>query len=313
MNLSVELAPKNPKGLKLANPLMLASGTCGYGMEVLDMVVHDMPGGLVCKGTTLEPRQGNAQPRISEAETGMLNAIGLENIGVKALISQKAPLWKKAGLTVIVNISGSRPQEYAELAGRLDGVEGISGIEANISCPNVQAGGIEFGMDAGQAAEVTRLVRGATSLPLLVKLSPGACAPDEVAQAVEEAGADALTVANTFKGMAIDIHSCKPSLANTTGGLSGPVLKPVTLAMVYQLASRVSIPLIACGGITSSEDAIEYIMAGARAFQIGTAFLVNPALPGQILEGIRGFLENRGAFDIAEITGAAVVGSKEMA
>lgn len=305
MNLGIDLAPENKRGLKLANPVMTASGTCGYGIE------EDYPfdiqrlGAFVCKGTTLEPRQGNVQPRIAETEYGMLNSIGLQNVGVEALIQEKVPVWAKWRLPVIVNIAGATIDEYARLAGRLDGVDGVSALEVNISCPNVKAGGAEFGADAETAARVTAAIRKETSLPVLVKLTPNTADITKVAMAVAEAGADAVSLINTLKAMAIDINRRKPILGSLTGGLSGPAVKPVALAMVYQVAAAVDLPLVGCGGITTADDALEFLMAGASAVQVGTAALVNPRAPLDILEGIEGFMSRQGIENLAEIISAA--------
>lgn len=305
MNLSVQLAPKNRRGLLLTNPMMTASGTCGYGTEPSHLFDIQKLGALVCKGTTLEPKSGNPQPRLFETASGMLNSIGLENIGVKALIKDKAPVWAGWRLPVIVNIAGEKVDDYARLASLLDGVAGVSGLEVNISCPNVKAGGAEFGADPALAAEVTKAVRKATSLPVLVKLTPNTADIARVAKAVAEAGADALTVINTLKGMAVDIARRRPVLGNITGGLSGPAIKPVALYMVYQVAGAVEIPVIGCGGITTASDAIEFIMAGASAVQVGTAGFGNPRAPLDILEGIEQFMAKEGIDNLTELIGAA--------
>ena len=305
IDLSVELAPGNRNGLKLDNPLILASGTCGYVAELDGRIDIGLPGAFVCKGTTLEPRQGNRQPRIAETGEGMLNSIGLENIGIQSLINKKAPAWRKLDICVLVNIAGSTVDEYVEAARRLEGVSGVKGIELNISCPNIRSGGVEFGVDPGAAAGITRSVRKATSLPLVVKLSPEAGRIEEVALQVTDAGADAISLINTFKGMAIDIRKRRPLIGNTTGGLSGPVIKPVALAMVYRVAAMINIPVIACGGIASAGDALEFIMAGATAFQLGTAFLVEPDCPARILDGIKKFMAEERLESIREIIGAA--------
>ena len=306
MNLSVQLAPKNRLGLLLANPVMTASGTCGYGTEPgqLPDVLSGL-GALVCKGTTLELKAGNPQPRIVETASGVLNSIGLENIGVKALIKDKAPIWAGWRLPAIVNIAGEKVDDYARLAKLLDKVAGVSGLEVNISCPNVKAGGAEFGADPALAAEVTKAVRKATTLPILVKLTPNTADITKVARAVAEAGADALTVINTLKGMAIDVRRRRPVLGNITGGLSGPAIKPVALYMVYQVAGAVEIPVIGCGGITTASDAIEFIMAGASAVQVGTAGFGNPRAPLDILEGIGEFMTKEKLANVSELIGAA--------
>ena len=305
MDLSVQLAPGNPGGLLLKNPVMAASGTFGYGTGDSHLFDIRKLGAIVCKGTTIEPRQGNPQPRIAETASGMLNAIGLENIGVDAVIREKAPVWAGWDVPVIVNIAGETVDEYARLAEKLDGVDGIGGIEVNISCPNVQAGGAEFGISPEAAAGVTAAVRQATSLPVIVKLTPNTAEIREVASSVAEAGADALTLINTLKGMAIDIYARKPLLGNISGGLSGPAIKPVALYMVYEVSRSVRIPVIGCGGIATATDALEFIMAGASAVQTGTAGFNNPYSPLEILEGIEDFMKRKGIGSIREITGAA--------
>ncbi len=306
-NLSVQLAPKRQKGLLLANPVMTASGTFGYGTETADDHLFDIQqlGAIVCKGTTLEPREGNPQPRMVETASGLLNSIGLQNIGVEALIREKAPVWAKWRVPVIVNIAGKTIDDYIKLAERLDGVAGVSGLEVNISCPNVKAGGAEFGSNPESGAAVTRAVRKATSLPVIVKLTPNTGNIAKIAAAVAEAGADAVSLINTLQGIAIDIKRRRPVLGNITGGLSGPAVKPVALCMVYQVAGAVEIPVIGCGGIATAQDAIEFIMAGAGAIQIGTAGFTNTRAPLDILEGIKRFMKEEGIKDIKEIIGAA--------
>jgi dihydroorotate dehydrogenase (NAD+) catalytic subunit len=305
MDLTVQLAPSNVRGLSLANPVMTASGTCGYGVEYMKMADIQKLGAIVCKGTTREPWEGNPQPRIVETASGMLNSIGLQNIGVDALIREMAPIWAEWQLPVLVNIAGETVDEYALIASKLDGVSGVSGIEVNISCPNLSAGGMEFGISPVVAAQVTSAVRAETGLPVIVKLSPNVTDITEIAAAVSEAGADALTVINTLRGMAIDIHLRKPELGNIFGGLSGPAIKPVALYMVYKVARTVDIPVIGCGGINSAGDALEFIMAGASAVQVGTANLVDPEAALTILEGIIRFMEEQNIETIAEITGIA--------
>lgn len=305
MNLSVCIAPENPRVLTLSNPVLTASGTFGYGTEESHLIDVQKLGAVVCKGTTLKPRYGNPQPRIAETPSGMLNAIGLENIGVDALIREKAPVWAGWSVPVIVNIAGESIDDYALMAKKLDSIEGVSGIEVNISCPNVHAGGAEFGVRPDTAAAVTSAVRKATSLPLMVKLTPNTSEIKTIAKAVAEAGADALTLINTLKGLAIDIYARKPVLGNITGGLSGPAVKPVALYMVYEVSKTVDIPVIGCGGITSASDALEFIMAGASAVQTGTAGFSNPAAPIEILEGIREFMVKKGINSLDEIIGAA--------
>ena len=305
MNLSIQLAPKNKQGLLLANPVMTASGTFGYGTEYSHMFDIQKLGAIVCKGTTLEPRDGNPQPRLAETASGLLNSIGLQNIGVKAVIKEKAPLWASWRVPVIVNIVGETVDDYALLAGKLDGVAGISGIEVNVGCPNIKAGGAEFGANPDSAAEVTTTVKTATSLPVLVKLTPNTSDIAEVAKAVAEAGADAISLINTLKGIAIDIARRRPLLGGITGGLSGPAIKPVALYMVYEVAGAVELPIIGCGGITTASDAIEFILAGASAIQVGTASFANPRAPLDILEGIEQFMKQEGIDNLSDLVGAA--------
>ena len=304
-NLSVQLAPQTKRGLLLANPVMTASGTFGYGTEYAEAIDIQRLGAIICKGTTLKPRPGNPQPRLWETASGVLNSIGLENIGVDALIKEKAPLWAKWEVPVIVNILGQSIEDYAKLAKHLDKVAGVSGIEVNISCPNVSAGGIAFGEDAEAAAEATRAVKSNTTLPVIVKLSPNVTDITEIACAVAEAGADAISLINTLKGMAIDTLSRKPVLGNVCGGLSGPAIKPVALYMVYQVARAVKVPVIGCGGIATANDALEFIMAGATAVQVGTANFANPCTPLDILEGLERFMKKEGIRNLSELIGAA--------
>jgi len=289
----------------LANPVMTASGTFGYGTEYSHLFDVQKLGAIICKGTTLEPRAGNPQPRLVETTGGLLNSIGLENIGAHALIKEKAPIWAGWRIPVIVNIAGETIDGYARLASLLDGVAGIAGLEVNISCPNVRAGGAEFGARPDSAAEVTAAVRKATTLPVLVKLTPNTSDIVKVALAVAEAGADAVSLINTLKGMAIDTARRRPLLGNLTGGLSGPAIKPVALYMVYEVAAAVDVPVIGCGGITTASDALEFIMAGASAIQVGTASLANPRAPLDILEGIKQFLQKEGINKLSELIGVA--------
>ncbi|HEX79045.1 MAG TPA: dihydroorotate dehydrogenase [Dehalococcoidia bacterium] len=305
LNLSVQLAPKNRRGLLLANSVMTASGTFGYGTEDDHPFDIQRLGAIVSKGTTLEPWEGNIQPRIVETAGGMLNSIGLQNIGVKALIKEKAPIWAKWRVPVIVNIAGKTIDDYTRLAELLDEVDGVSALEVNISCPNVREGGTEFGADAKSASRVTAAVRKATSLPVMVKLTPNVGDITCIAIAVAETGADAISLINTIKGMAIDINRRKPLLGNVTGGLSGPAIKPVALAMVFEVADAVDIPLVGCGGITTATDAIEFIMAGASAVQVGTASMINPHAPIEILEGVEKFMLDEGVDSITDLIGAA--------
>ncbi len=289
----------------LDNPVMAASGTFGYGMEYMELVDIQKLGAIVCKGITLAPRRGNAQPRIVETKGGLLNSVGLENVGVDALIRDKAPVWAGWRVPVIVNVAGETFDDYVQLAAKLEGVPGVSGIEVNISCPNISMGGMEFGVDPKLAAELTSATKDATSLPVIVKLSPNVTDIKEIALAVEGAGADAVSLVNTIKAMAIDIDRGKPSLGNITGGLSGPAIKPVALYMVYEVAGVVHIPVIGCGGISSARDALEFIMAGASAVQVGTANLTDPHAALDILKGIEDFMVDKGVHCLSDLIGSA--------
>ncbi len=304
-NLRVQLAPRHPEGLILSNPVIIASGIAGYGIEYGEIADMQKLGAIICKGTTLMPKEGNAQPRLVETAGGLLNSIGLENIGVDALIGEKAPVWAGWRVPVIVNVAGETIDEYVAVTSKLEGVPGISGVELNISCPNVSAGGIEFGVDPELAARVTSAVKAATTLPLIVKLSPNVTDIKEIALAVEEAGADAISLINTLKGMAIDIDQRKPCLGNIVGGFSGPAIKPVALYMVFETARVVRIPVIGCGGIACAEDVLEFIMAGATAVQIGTASLTDPQLGLNVLEGIDSFMRQNGIQNLTELIGVA--------
>ena len=305
-DLSVQLAPHNKKGMLLANPVMTASGTFGYGTEYVEVVDIHRLGAIICKGTTIKPRPGNLQPRLWETASGVLNSIGMENIGIDALIKEKAPLWAKWKVPVIVNVLGESIEDYAKLATRLNKVPGVSGIEVNISCPNISAGGIEFGANPESAAAVTAAVKDKTTLPVMVKLSPNVTDITEVASAVEDAGADAISLINTLRGMSMDIKTRKPVLGNICGGLSGPAIKPVALYMVYQVARKVKTPIIGCGGITTASDALEFIMAGASAVQIGTANFTNPRIPLDIIDGLESFMKKESIHRITELIGAAL-------
>jgi dihydroorotate dehydrogenase (NAD+) catalytic subunit len=304
-DLSIQLAPQNKKGLLLSNPVMTASGTFGYGEEYSQLIDIQQLGAIVCKGTFLNPREGNPQPRLVETASAVINSIGLQGIGIKALVQEKAPVWAGWKVPVIVNIAGDTVEEYWKVAKELEGVAGVSGIEVNISCPNVKNGGSAFGLNCETAAQVTRAVKTATTLPVIVKLTPIAADIADIAREVEKSGADAVTIANTYRGMAIDINKRKPVLANTTGGLSGPAIKPLTLALVYEVAGAVSIPVIGCGGIATANDAIEYLMAGASAIQVGSASFSNPRASLDVLEGIRQFMEKERIQSLREIIGTA--------
>jgi dihydroorotate dehydrogenase (NAD+) catalytic subunit len=284
---------------------MTASGTFGWGTDDEQLFDIQRLGAIVCKGTTLQPREGNPQPRLAETPSGVLNAIGMQNIGVEAVIKEKAPIWAGWRVPVIVNILGETVEEYGELAKRLDGVAGVSGLEVNIGCPNVEAGGDEFGAHPDSAAAVTAAVRRATALPLMVKLTPNTGDIAGVARAVAGAGADAISLINTLRGMVIDIDRRRPLLANIRGGLSGPAVRPVALYLVYEVAQAVKVPVVGIGGIATASDALEFIMAGASAVQVGTANFTNPRAPIEVLEGIEAFMAKEGVKDIAELIGAA--------
>ena len=294
--------------LTLRNPVMTASGTFGYGREFSNLVNLDHLGGIVVKGISLLPRPGNPPPRIVETACGMLNAIGLENVGVERFITEKMSYLKGLDTPVIVNILGDSVEEYGEIARRLDGVEGISGLEVNISCPNVKKGGVAFGTEPAMAATVTSAVRQATRLPVIIKLSPNVTDIVLMARAVEEAGADGVSLINTLIGMAIDPKTRRPRLANVIGGLSGPAIKPVALRMVWQVASAVSIPVIGIGGITTAGDALEFLLAGATAIQVGTANFYDPSASEQIIQGMKEYLHQQGEYCIKDIIGTLQTG-----
>jgi dihydroorotate dehydrogenase (NAD+) catalytic subunit len=288
---------------------MIAAGIAGYGVEYGEISDIQRLGAIVCKGTTLRPKKGNAQPRLVETASGLLNSVGLENVGVDALIAEKAPVWAGWRVPVIVNVAGETISEYVAVSRRLEGVPGISAVELNISCPNVAAGGMEFGTHPELAARVTSEVKSATSLPVIVKLSPNVTDIKEIALAVAGAGADAISLINTLKGMAIDIDQRRPSLGDIVGGLSGPAIKPVALYMVFEVARAVRIPLIGCGGITCAEDALEFIMAGATAVQIATASLTDPRSGLNVLEGIESYMRRNGVHSLTDLIGIALAGS----
>lgn len=293
----------NIGGLSLKNPVMTASGTFGYGEEFKPFVDLNGIGAIIVKGLSLEPSKGNKPPRIAETPSGMLNAIGLENIGIEAFIEKKLPFLKTLSTPTIVNIYGKSIDEYARLAERIEQVDGISGIEVNISCPNVKKGGIAFGIKPKSAYKVTKAVREKTSKPLIVKLSPNVTDISEIAVSAVDAGADSLSLINTITGMSIDINTRRSRLANITGGLSGPAIRPIALRMVWQVAQKVKVPVIGIGGIASAEDAIEFFIAGATAVQIGTANFVNPKATVEIIEGIEKYLEDRNIPSLSEIIG----------
>jgi len=290
-------------GIELENPVMTASGTFGYAGEFEELVDLNRLGGIIVKGLSLEPSLGNKPPRIVETACGMLNAIGLENVGIEAFVKEKLPFFKKLSTPVFTNIYGKSISDYVLLAARIDELNEVAGIEINISCPNVKAGGIAFGVVPETAAEVIKAVRKATSKPLMVKLSPNVTDITQIARAVEGAGADSLSLINTITGMSIDIETRRPKLANITGGLSGPAIKPVALRMVWQVAQSVKIPVIGIGGIVCAEDALEFLIAGAVAVQVGTANFVNPYATVDIIEGIEGFLIEKKITSVRDVIG----------
>lgn len=289
--------------LKLKNPVMTASGTFGYGEEYDSYIDLNKLGAIVVKGLSFKPRLGNPPPRIMETTGGMLNAVGLQNIGVETFIEEKLHFLRQYDMKVIANIYGETYDEYKKVAKRLDSVEGVHALEINVSCPNVKKGGLSFGADPKNAARVTRIVREVTSLPVIVKLTPNVTDITAIAQAVEKAGADAVSLINTLTGMSVDIKTRKPHLKNITGGLSGPAIKPVALRMVWQVAQKVSIPVIGIGGIMTAEDALEFMIVGAKAVQIGTANFVNPRATLDVIEGIKDYLTANKIKDINEIIG----------
>lgn len=291
------------KDLELKNPVMTASGTFGYGLEFADLMPIDGIGGIIVKGTTLNPRQGNDYPRMAETASGMLNCVGLQNKGVDYFCEHIYPQIKDIDTNMIVNVSGSSPEDYAECAARIDALENIPAIELNISCPNVKDGGMAFGVTCAGAASVVKAVRQRYHKTLIVKLSPNVTDITEIARAVEAEGADSVSLINTLMGMAIDIEKRKTLLSINTGGLSGPCVKPVALRMVWQVAKAVNIPVIGLGGISTAEDAIEFLMAGATAIEIGTANFLDPAVTIKVRDGINAWLDAHGCQSVDEIIG----------
>ena len=299
-NLSVDLG----NDVILKNPVMTASGTFGYGGEFLRYMDLNSLGGIVVKGLSLAPSKGNPPPRVVETSCGMLNAIGLENVGIEAFKKDKVPFLKTLDTHVFANIYGTTMDAYGELAAMIDGCEGISGVEVNISCPNVKAGGLAFGVEPSAAAAVTRQVRARTTKHVMVKLSPNVTDITEIALAVEDAGADSVSLINTITGMAVDIATRRPKLANIVGGLSGPAIKPVALRMVWQTAAKVKIPVVGIGGIMTAEDAIEFLIAGASAVQVGTANFVNPGVSQEIVKEIAAYMADHQIRDIKDLIGS---------
>jgi dihydroorotate dehydrogenase (NAD+) catalytic subunit len=301
-NLSVDIA-----GLVLKNPILTASGTFGYGREFSAFMDIDKLGGMVIKGLSLEPSPGNPPPRTVETCGGMINAIGLENIGLQTFIKEKWPYLQTINSAVIVNLYGREAAEYVELTERVSDIDGIAGIELNISCPNVKAGGLVFGTDPVVAAQLTASVRKKTRLPLIVKLSPNVTDISAIARSVEDAGADAISLINTITALAVDVPSRRPKLANIIGGLSGPAIKPIALRMVWEVVKAVQIPVIGIGGIMTAQDALEFLIVGAKAVQIGTANFVNPHTPLEVIEGLSSFLAENNIADVNDLIGTLVV------
>jgi dihydroorotate dehydrogenase (NAD+) catalytic subunit len=294
----------NLAGIPLRNPVMTASGTFGYGEEFAEYVNLESIGAFVTKGLSLKPRAGNPTPRIVETPGGMLNAIGLQNVGIDAFIAKKVPFLRSVATPAIVNFFGTTVDEYAELARRLDEIPEVAGLEVNISCPNVKQGGIVFGTDPACAFDVVSACRAVTIKPLIVKLSPNVTDVVVMARACEDAGADCLSLINTLTGMAIDLNRRRPVLANITGGFSGPAIKPIALRMVWQVAQAVKVPVIGIGGIMNATDALEFILAGATAVQVGTASFINPGAAQQIAEEMEAWLAANGVADIKSLIGA---------
>ena len=298
-NLQVKIGP-----LELKNPVLAASGTFGYGREFSDLLDVNLLGGIVVKGLSIKPMPGNPPPRIVETPCGMLNSIGLANVGLETFLKEKLPWLQNLNTVVIVNIYGHSMDEYGAVAAGLRGIEGISALEVNISCPNVEVGGMAFGTDPDVAAKVTDKVLKNSDKPVIVKLSPNVTDITAVARAVEKAGAHALSLINTLTGMAIDIDTREPKLASFSGGLSGPAIRPVALYMVHEVVRAVRIPVIGIGGIMDYRDALEFLIAGARAIQVGTANFVNPRATLDIVEGLKKFCEDQGISSIDEIIGS---------
>lgn len=295
----------NIGGIMMKNPVATASGTFGFGSEYAPYIDLNLLGALVVKGLTLQPRAGNPTPRLVETTAGVLNSIGLQNPGVERFIEDLLPSLAGYDLPVIVNIAGDTVQDYGKLAARLDRACGVAGLEVNISCPNVKKGGMQFGSDPDMAAEVTRAVKAGTDKPVIVKLSPNVTSIVAVAEKVARAGADALSMINTLLGMAIDVKTRCPVLGNIMGGLSGPAVKPVAVRAVWQVFREVKLPIIGMGGIFTSEDAVEFILAGATAIAVGTANFVNPRATMDVIEGIKQYMIENGVRNINELVGAA--------
>ncbi len=292
-------------GIKLNNPVCAASGTFGYGREYEPYVDISQIGAVIVKGTTLEPRAGNPPPRIIETASGMLNAIGLENPGINEFLNTHLPYLRENNVTVIANIAGNTIEEYAAIAEMIEGNPGVAGIELNISCPNVKQGGLQFGTDPQMVYEVVKAVKEKTTLPVMPKLSPNVTDIVEIARASEAGGADALSMINTLMGMAVDINTRKPFLANIFGGLSGPAIKPVALRMIYQVYREVKLPILGGGGIVNYRDALEFLMVGATAISVGTGIFINPQLTEEIVSNLLHYMQENNVASLSELVGAA--------
>ena len=299
VSLEVEIA-----GLRLKNPVMTASGTCGYGTEFRRVYDVSRLGAVVTKAISLRPRPGNPGPRLNERPAAMLSSCGLQNVGVGAFLRDKAPQLRDLGTTVIANVAGESAEEFRELAALLDACPEISALELNLSCPNVKTGGMAFGVDPAAVRAITETVKTATAKPVISKLSPNVTDIVAVARAAEAGGADAVSLINGLLGMAIDVRARRPYMANVMGGLTGPAIRPVAVRMVYQVASSVGIPVIGMGGISCAEDALEFLLAGAVAVEMGTANLVSPLAPLEVIDGIRTYLDEEGMRSVAELQGA---------
>lgn len=306
VDLSVHIASAGPRPLELRNPVMTAAGTFGYGLEYARLLPLERLGAIITKSTTLRPRAGALMPRWVETPSGMLNAIGLHNPGFDKVLRTYAPKWRGLDVPVIVSVAGEEVEEYAEIAARLEEMESVAGLELNISCPNVHRGGLLFGVDPEQAAAVTAAVRAVTSLPVIVKLSPSAPSVATVAEAVEAAGADAVSLINTLTGLVIDTETGRPLLGNTTGGLSGPAVRPLAVRLVWEVAQRVGVPVIGLGGIGSADDALQFIMAGASAVQVGSSGFARPSTAVEVADGLNSWFAARGLRSVAEIRGCAL-------